>query len=67
MTIQTKMQPADQLVVGVRFIPRGKKRPVTVIAISEFHAATLDVYAESAQGVSAHIINRYEDVEVVSR
>jgi hypothetical protein len=63
--VETTSIPVDQLVVGMKFIPKGKKQPVEVFMLSEFYGPTIDVYGVSAHGTSAHILGRYDTVEVV--
>jgi hypothetical protein len=63
--VETTNIPVDQLVVGMKFIPKGKEQPVKVFMLSEFYGASIDVYAESNHGTSAYILNRYDTVEVL--
>lgn len=62
---ETVSIPVDELRAGMKFIPKGKKRPVEVFMLSEFHGPTIDVYAFSSHGNSAHILNRYDTVEII--
>lgn len=65
--MRTRSTQVDQLVAGVWFIPEGKKRPVQIFMMSDVRGPTVDVYASSPSGNSAHILNRYDTVEVVVR
>jgi len=62
---ETIIIPVDQLTIGTKFIPKGKTQPVEVVMLSEFYGPTIDVYAESNHGTSAHILNRYDTVEAI--
>lgn len=60
---------ADELVVGMRIIPPGKKRPVTIERqFSDPGSASYFEFAcSSPQGWSALVLHRSDQVQVVPR
>lgn len=62
---QTKTIPADELVIGAKFIPAGKKRHVEILSIADFTPARLEMVCTSPYGTSIVYVSRYDMVEAV--